>query len=102
MNKSSSKKSKVKYVSPIKEYAITFDATINIKQTGLEGCLPYFIKADKNKYDGLTKEEKFDLVKKAIKQALLDKCSWITSVVSLDNVKISQSLINESNSKQES
>lgn len=102
MNKSSDKKSKVKYISPIKEYAITFDATINIKQTGLEGCLPYSIKADKKKYNGLTKEEKLDLVKKAIKQALLDKCSWITSIISLDNIKVSQSLINESDSKQES
>ena len=80
------KKPKVKYVSKLKEYAINFDATIKIHQGGFESALPWCIK-----------------VKEAIRLAILDKCPWVSEIISLDNIKFSQELIdNEANQKQES
>lgn len=88
------RKPKTKYVSPLEDYAITFDATVKIKQNGLEGCLPYFIKEDKSKYQNLSKEEVVSKVKEAIKKAILLKCPWVSEVVDLSNVRFSQRLIN--------
>lgn len=88
------KKPKVKYVSKLKEYAINFDATIKIHQGGFEPTLPWCIKADKSKYANLTKEQIISKVKEAIRLAILDKCPWVSEIISLDNVKFSQELIN--------
>lgn len=97
------KKPKVKYVSKLKEYAINFDATIKIHQGGFESALPWCIKVDKNKYANLTKEQVIEKVKEAIRLAILDKCPWVSEIISLDNIKFSQELIdNEANQKQES
>lgn len=88
------KKPKVKYVSKLKEYAINFDATIKIHQGGFEPTLPWCIKADKSKYANLTKEQIISKVKEAIRLAILDKCPWVSEIISLDNIKFSQELIN--------
>ena len=88
------KKPKVKYVSKLKEYAINFDATIKIHQGGFEPTLPWCIKADKSKYANLTKEQIVTKVKEAIRLAILDKCPWVSEIISLDNIKFSQELIN--------
>lgn len=97
------KKPKVKYVSKLKEYAINFDATIKIHQGGFESALPWCIKVDKSKYANLTKEQIIEKVKEAIRLAISDKCLWVSEIISLDNVKFSQELINnEVNQRQES
>lgn len=97
------KKPKVKYVSKLKEYAINFDATIKIHQGGFESALPWCIKVDKSKYANLTKEQIIEKVKEAIRLAISDKCPWVSEIISLDNVKFSQELINnEVNQRQES
>ena len=97
------KKPKVKYVSKLKEYSINFDATIKIHQGGFESALPWCIKVDKSKYANLTKEQIISKVKEAIRLAILDKCPWVSEIISLDNVKFSQELINnEVNQRQES
>ena len=95
------KKPKVKYVSKLKEYAINFDATIKIHQGGFEPTLPWCIKADKSKYANLTKEQIVTKVKEAIRLAILDKCPWVSEIISLDNIKFSKELINnEANQEQ--
>ena len=76
------KKPKVKY------------ATIKIHQGGFESALPWCIKADKSKYANLTKEQIVTKVKEAIRLAILDKCPWVSEIISLDNIKFSQELIN--------
>lgn len=97
------KKPKVKYVSKLKEYTINFDATIKVHQGGFESTLPWCIKVDKSKYANLTKEQVEEKVKEAIRLAISDKCPWVSEVISLDNVKFSQELINnEANQRQES
>lgn len=97
------KKPKVKYVSKLKEYAINFDATIKIHQGGFESALPWCIKVDKSKYANLTKEQIIEKVKEAIRLAISDKCPWVSEIISVDNVKFSQELINnEVNQRQES
>lgn len=88
------KKPKVKYVSKLKEYSINFDATIKIHQGGFEPTLPWRIKVDKSKYANLTKEQVISKVKEAIRLAILDKCPWVSEIISLDNIKFSQELIN--------
>lgn len=88
------KKPKVKYVSKLKEYAINFDATIKIHQGGFESALPWCIKVDKSKYANLTKEQIIEKVKEAIRLAISDKCPWVSEIISLDNVKFPQELIN--------
>lgn len=96
------KKPKVKYVSKLKEYAVNFDATIKIHQGGFESALPWCIKVDKGKYADLTKEQVVSKVKEAIRLAISEKCPWVSEIISLDNVKFSQELINnEANQKQE-
>ena len=52
------------------------------------------IKADKSKYTNLTKEQIISKVKEAIRLAILDKCPWVSEIISLDNIKFSQELIN--------
>lgn len=97
------KKPKVKYVSKLKEYAINFDATIKIHQGGFESALPWCIKVDKSKYANLTNEQITEKVKEAIRLAISDRCPWVSEIISLDNVKFSQELINnEVNQRQES
>lgn len=97
------KKPKVRYVSKLKEYTINFDATIKVHQGGFEPTLPWCIKVDKSKYANLTKEQVEEQVKEAIRLAISDKCPWVSEIISLDNVKFSQELINnEANQKQES
>ena len=88
------KKPKVKYVSKLKEYAINFDATIKIHQGGFESALPWCIKADKNKYANLTKEQIVTKVKEAIRLAIVYRCPWVSKIMSVDNIKCSQELIN--------
>lgn len=92
---------KTKYVSKVKEYSINFDATIKIHQGGFESALPWCIKVDKNKYANLTKEQIEDKVKEAIRLAISDKCPWVSEIISLDNVKFSQELINNEASQEQ-
>lgn len=97
------KKPKTKYVSKLKEYTINFDATIKVHQGGFEPTLPWCIKIDKSKYANLTKEQIEEKVKEAIRLAISDKCPWVSEIISLDNIKFSQELINnEANQRQES
>ena len=97
------KKPKVKYVSKLKEYAINFNANIKINQGDIESALPWCIKVDKSKYANLTEEQVLERVKEAIRLAILDKCPWVSEIISLDNIKFSQELINnEANQRQES
>lgn len=97
------KKPKVKFVSKLKEYSVTFDATIKVHQGGFESALPWCIKVDKTKYANLTKEQVIEKVKEAIRLAISDKCPWVSEIISLDNVKFSQELISdEANQRQES
>ena len=108
------KKPKVKYVSKLKEYAINFNATIKIHQGGFESALPWCIKVDKSKYANLTEEQVLEKVKEAIRLVILYLCltafqgqysyiPWVSEIISLDNIKFSQELINnEANQRQES
>lgn len=88
------KKPKIKYVSKLKEYSVNFDATIKVHQGGFESILPWFIKEDKSKFAGLTKEQVVAKVKEAIKLAILDRCPWVSEIISIDNIKYSQELVN--------
>lgn len=97
------KKPKVKFVSKLKEYSVTFDANIKVCQGGFESALPWCIKVDKTKYANLTKEQVESKVKEAIRLAILDKCPWVSEIISLDNIKFSQELLNnEASQRQES
>lgn len=88
------KKPKIKFVSKLKEYAVNFDATIKIHQGGFESALPWCIKVDKSKYTNLTEEQVVTKVKEAIRLAISEKCPWVSEIISLDNIKFSQELIN--------
>lgn len=88
------KKPKVKYVSKLKEYAVNFDATIKVHQGGFESILPWCIKEDKNKFANLSKEQVEAKVLEAIKSAFFSKCPWVSEIVSIDNIKYPQELIN--------
>jgi hypothetical protein len=85
---------KTKYVSKLQNYSVTFDAIIKVHQEGFESSLPWCIKTDKSKYANLTKTEVEVKVNEAIKQAILDKCPWVSEIVEVDNVKFSQELVN--------
>ena len=47
-------KPKVKYVSPIKDYSVSYDAVIKIRQTSLQPVIPAKIRTDKRKFIGKT------------------------------------------------
>lgn len=89
------KKPKVKYVSPIKDYTISYEATIKIIQNGLQSTIPHNIRADKKNFIQKSSEEILANLNKLIEQAILDKCSFCTKVISIDNIKFDQNLIKE-------
>lgn len=95
------RKPKVKFVSKLKDYSVTFNAILKIEQKGFESALPWCIKADKNKYANLTKEQIEEKVKEAIRLAISDKCPWVSEIISVDNVKFSQELINNEASQEQ-
>lgn len=66
-------KPKVKYVSPIKDYSVSYDAVIKIRQTSLQPIIPA----------------------KIISETIKSSCSFCTEVVSVDNIKFDQTLIKE-------
>lgn len=88
------KKPKVKYISKLKEYSVNFDATIKVHQEGFESILPWCIKEDKSKFVNLTKEQIVAKVKEAIRLAILDRCPWVSEIISIDNVKYPKELVN--------
>lgn len=89
------KKPKVKYISPIKDYTVSYEATIKITQNGLQPTIPYNIRADKKNFIQKGSEEVLAILNKRIEQAILDKCSFCTKVISIDNIKFDQNLIKE-------
>ena len=89
------KKPKVKYVSPIKDYSVSYDAVIKIRQTSLQPTIPAKIRADKRKFIGKLHEEVIDQLTKIISEAIKTSCSFCTEVVSVDNIKFDQTLIKE-------
>lgn len=89
------KKPKIKYVSPIKDYTVSYEATIKIKQSGLQPVIPHNIRADKKDFLGKNTEEVLNKISKYISQALTEKCSFCTEVISVDNIKFDQTLVKE-------
>lgn len=89
------KKPKVKYVSPIKNYSVSYDAVIKIKQTSLQPTIPAKIRADKRNFIGKLPEEVLNQLSKIISEAIKTSCSFCTEVVSVDNIKFDQTLIKE-------
>ena len=45
-------KPKVKYVSPIKDYSVSYDAVIKVRQTSLQPIIPAKIRTDKRNFIG--------------------------------------------------
>ena len=88
-------KSKVKYVSPIKDYSVSYDAVIKIKQTSLQPIIPAKIRADKRNFVGKLPKEVINQLSKIISEAIKSSCSFCTEVVSVDNIKFDQTLIKE-------
>ena len=89
------KKPKVKYVSPIKDYSVSYDAVIKIRQTSLQPTIPAKIRADKRKFIGKLPEEVSKQLSDLISEAIKSSCSFCTEVVSVDNIKFDQTLIKE-------
>lgn len=89
------KKPKVKYISPIKDYSVSYDAVIKIKQTSLQPTIPAKIRADKRNFIGKLPEEVLNQLSKIISEAIKTSCSFCTEVVSVDNIKFDQTLIKE-------
>ena len=89
------KKPKVKYVSPIKDYSVSYDAVIKIRQTSLQPTIPAKIRADKRKFIGKLPEEVSKQLENLISEAIKLSCSFCTEVVSVDNIKFDQTLIKE-------
>lgn len=87
------KKPKIKYVSPIKDYSVSYDAVIKVKQTSLQPIIPAKIRADKRKFIGKLPEEILNQLSKLISEAIKSSCSFCTEVVSVDNIKFDQTLI---------
>ena len=88
-------KPKVKYVSPIKDYSVSYDAVIKVRQTSLQPTIPAKIKADKRNFVGKLPEEVLNQLSKIISEAIKSSCSFCTEVVSVDNIKFDQTLIKE-------
>ena len=89
------KKPKVKYVSPIKDYSVSYDAVIKIRQTSLQPVIPAKIRTDKRKFIGKLPEEVSEQLAKLISETIKSSCSFCTEVVSVDNIKFDQTLIKE-------
>ena len=89
------KKPKIKYVSPIKDYSVSYDAVIKIRQTSLQPIIPAKIRADKRKFIGKLPEEVSKQLENLISEAIKSSCSFCTEVVSVDNIKFDQTLIKE-------
>ena len=89
------KKPKVKYVSPIKDYSVSYDAVIKIKQTSLQPVIPAKIRTDKRNFIGKLPEEVSEQLAKLISETIKSSCSFCTEVVSVDNIKFDQTLIKE-------
>lgn len=88
-------KPKAKYVSPIKDYSVSYDAVIKIRQTSLQPTIPAKIRADKRKFIGKLPEEVSKQLAALISEAIKSSCSFCTEVVSVDNIKFDQTLIKE-------
>lgn len=88
-------KPKIKYVSPIKDYSVSYDAVIKIRQTSLQPTIPAKIRADKRNFIGKLPEEVLNQLSKIISDAIKSSCSFCTEVVSIDNIKFDQTLIKE-------
>lgn len=88
-------KPKVKYVSPIKDYSVSYDAVIKIRQTSLQPTIPAKIRADKRNFVGKLPEEVSKQLAALISEAIKSSCSFCTEVVSVDNIKFDQTLIKE-------
>ena len=89
------KKPKIKYVSPIEDYSVSYDAVIKIRQTSLQPIIPTKIRADKRKFIGKLPEEVSKQLENLISEAIKSSCSFCTEVVSVDNIKFDQTLIKE-------
>lgn len=89
------KKPKTKYVSPIKDYSVSYDAVIKIRQTSLQPTIPAKIRADKRKFIGKLPEEVSKQLASLISEAIKSSCSFCVDVVSVDNIKFDQTLIKE-------
>jgi hypothetical protein len=89
------RKPKEKYVSPIKEYTISYDAIIRVSQNGLQPIIPHNIKANKKNFIGQSREQVLEKLNKVIKEAIIEKCSFIKEVISIDNIKFDNNLIEE-------
>jgi len=89
------KKPKIKYVSPIKDYTVSYEATIKVKQSGLQPTIPHSIRANKKDFSKREMNEVVTKLSNCIAQAILDKCSFCTEVISIDNIKFDQNLIKE-------
>lgn len=89
------RKPKEKYVSPIKEYTVSYDATIKVSQNGLQPIIPHNIKANKKNFIGQSQEQVLEKLNKIIKEAIIEKCSFIKEVISIDNIKFDNNLIEE-------
>ena len=88
-------KPKVKYVSPIKDYSVSYDAVIKIRQTSLQPIIPAKIRADKRNFVGKLPEEVINQLSKIISEAIQPPWSFCTDVASVDNIKFDQTLIKE-------
>ena len=89
------KKPKVKYVSPIKDYSVSYDAVIKVRQTSLQPVIPAKIRTDKRNFVGKLPEEVSKQLAKLISEAIKFSCSFCSEVISVDNIKFDQTLIKE-------
>lgn len=89
------KKPKVKYISPIKDYTVAYEATIKIRQTGLQSIIPSSVRANKRNFIGLSSDEVIAKLSKMIIEAIRYSCSFCTEVVSVENIKFDHNLIKD-------
>ena len=79
-------KPKVKYVSPIKDYSVSYDAVIKIRQTSLQPIIPAKIRTDKRNFVGKLPKEVLNQLSKIISETIKSSCSFCTEVVSVDRL----------------
>lgn len=89
------KKPKEKYISPIREYTISYDAVIKVSQNGLQPTIPHSIKVNNKNFIGQSQEQIVEKLNKIIKNAIMEKCSFVKEVISIDNIKFDNNLIEE-------
>ncbi len=89
------KKPKTKYISPIKDYTVFYEAIIKIKQSGLQPTIPHSIRTNKKNFVGQSQEQVIEKLNKIIKDAIMEKCSFVKEVISIDNIKFDNNLIEE-------